>query len=200
MCEKTRNQPHLWTLFHFSLILDDPRDNVLPYHRAIAASAMALLYLEYYDVLATERAAVGLSWSELALPSGDADRPLYIAAHYADLSAYFGLMSAAVLRVGTALRIALGAGGRAGWEEKLARRFPDLAYGLRQVDAAAEKYDARRRAKVAGDPGAYVCAARGCGVQGRRKAALWACGGPCKVKPHYCSEDCQKRVSVRNDA
>ena len=57
----------------------------------------------------------------------------------------------------------------------------------------------QRARKVAGDPSAYMYAARGCGVEGRGKAALKVCGGHCAqdAKLHYCSKDCQRMVRVR---
>ena len=69
------------------------------------------------------------------------------------------------------------------------------------LKARERRREERRAAKVAREPGVYVCAARGCGVEGKGKAALRACGGPCRNKAgaraRYCSEACQRLVSER---
>lgn len=56
----------------------------------------------------------------------------------------------------------------------------------------------KRLAKVAKTPNQYRCAADGCSIQAMNKGALRKCGGPClpEQKPHYCSAECQEKVSV----
>ncbi len=55
----------------------------------------------------------------------------------------------------------------------------------------------KRLAKVAKAPNQYRCAADGCGIQAVNKCALRKCGGDCPPdrKPHYCSAECQAKVS-----
>ena len=184
---------HLWALCQFDLVFNWP-SKLTPRARGAAASAIALLYLEDHAALAEECAYVSPSWNELALPDLDAEGPLLLAARYANASVRLGHVSRAVLRVGDALQIALGSD----WKARIARSFPPLARVLGAVERADARSDEMRSVKVANDPGAYVCAMRGCGVEGRGKAALRACGGPCApaVKPHYCSKECQRLVSI----
>jgi hypothetical protein len=60
-----------------------------------------------------------------------------------------------------------------------------------------EKFGQMREAKVFQAPNLYICAAEGCGIEGRSRSGLLQCSGKCPSleKPSYCSKDCQKAVS-----
>ena len=44
----------------------------------------------------------------------------------------------------------------------------------------------------------FVCAAEGCERRGGKRGPFRECAGPCDPfwKPHYCSRQCQKKVST----
>lgn len=64
-------------------------------------------------------------------------------------------------------------------------------YCARRLSAEQKRLD-----KVARAPNRYRCAADGCGIQALHKRALRRCAGPCPPdhKPHYCSQECQRKV------
>ena len=82
-----------------------------------------------------------------------------------------------------------------GEEVDWALEFGSLWDALKRREEEIVAAERSRRAKVAKNARAYVCAAEGCNVQGLHKAALKACAGSCPVdlKPHYCSKECQKQ-------
>ncbi|RPD58820.1 hypothetical protein L227DRAFT_654560 [Lentinus tigrinus ALCF2SS1-6] len=109
-------------------------------------------------------------------PDGESPyAPLVFAAVHASHSAKLGLVSPAVLWVGFGVK--------------------DVVERLQGTEDEIIAEERRRRARIAKDVRAYVCAAEGCKVQGLHKAALRACAGSCPLdlKPHYCSKECQKR-------
>lgn len=81
------------------------------------------------------------------------------------------------------------------------QRFAGLAALWKAVDrrkAEIQLADRKLENKLKKNPGAYICAAEGCGIEATHKAALLRCAGKCamKGKPAYCSKECQKKVSV----
>ncbi|RDX43186.1 hypothetical protein OH76DRAFT_1488077 [Lentinus brumalis] len=137
-------------------------------------------------------------------PAGESPyAPLVFAAVHASHSVQLGLVSPAVLWVGFGVKDVVerirgtdvqvtSTGEEVDW----ALEFRPLWDALKKRETEIVAKERRRRAKVAKNPGAYICAAEGCNVEGLHKAALRACGGGCSadLKPHYCSKECQKRV------
>ncbi len=137
-------------------------------------------------------------------PAGESPyAPLVFAAVHASHSVQLGLVSPAVLWVGFGVKDVVerirgtdvqvtSTGEEVDW----ALEFRPLWDALKKRESEIVAEERRRRAKVAKNPGAYICAAEGCNVEGLHKAALRACGGGCPadLKPHYCSKECQKRV------
>ncbi|RDX40999.1 hypothetical protein OH76DRAFT_1412511 [Lentinus brumalis] len=136
-------------------------------------------------------------------PAGESPyAPLVFAAVHASHSVQLGLVSPAVLWVGFGVKDVVerirgtdvqvtSTGEEVDW----ALEFRPLWDALKKRENEIVAEERRRRAKIAKNPGAYVCAAEGCNVAGLHKAALRACGGGCPadLKPHYCSKECQKR-------
>lgn len=120
------------------------------------------------------------------------------AVRYADLCASAGFYPPVIIRIASwfmTLRARHGADLR--YMGVYAQHKPlwDAYDGYRARRLAAEQ---KRLDKVTRAPNQYRCAADGCGVQAAHKHALRRCAGPCPsdCKPHYCSTDCQQRVSV----
>ena len=120
---------------------------------------------------------------------------LVFAAVHATHAIELGLVSATVLWVGRGVKNVVE---RVGGDTDKIVQFRPLWDVLRRRDEECVSEERRRREKVAKGPNAYVCAAEGCKVEGLHKSALRACGGRCPpdLKPHYCSKECQKRVST----
>ncbi|THH29707.1 hypothetical protein EUX98_g4488 [Antrodiella citrinella] len=113
---------------------------------------------------------------------------------FADDCAALGFVSAIMLHIGMKIREL-----RALPHVPEARhpRFTKLEYlweivETRNQEMAREKQ--KRDQTVVKAPNAYVCALKGCGIEGTRKSALLRCAGKCPadVKPSYCSKECQK--------
>ncbi|EPS95112.1 hypothetical protein FOMPIDRAFT_1100680, partial [Fomitopsis schrenkii] len=122
-----------------------------------------------------------------------------LAVHHACESVKLGLVSLAVLAIGTKIRQmgeSLGADvERAAVEGK---RFRPL---WQAVARYYEEIYAKHR-KAEDDPDEPVCAADGCLVRGGKSVVLRACGGRCpsSLKPSYCSRECQRKDWARHKA
>lgn len=121
-----------------------------------------------------------------------------LAAHHANESIKLGLDSPIVLSVGMKIR---QIGEVLGVDVQLTvtrgKLFRPLWCAVsRRYEELYEEERSRAR-KTNRNPNEYVCAAEGCGIGGERRAALLECSGRCPrdLKPHYCSKQCQKRVS-----
>lgn len=128
---------------------------------------------------------------------------LYRAAKYADEACALGFVSSGVLDIGITIE-------RAGFRRQEDCRFPqwsterferltDLWRVVDRRKAEIQRKESKRQGKLKKDPNAYICAARGCGVEATHKAGLQRCSGKCRKegKPAYCSKECQKKVSIR---
>lgn len=121
------------------------------------------------------------------------------ALEHANESAKLGLVSPAVLTTGFLLRDFGDAAGIDMSQMTRSRRFGPLWKTVtRRLDELYAEERIKQR-KIAKNPVAYVCAAEGCGIRAEERAALRKCAGRCPpdLKPHYCSPECQKKVSVQ---
>jgi hypothetical protein len=118
--------------------------------------------------------------------------PLSKAGFYADISVALGLKSPGVLAFVSALN---GADLR---HHYLFSKFKTLWDLLDQREREVKSEEEKRTGKVLKAPLAYRCAADGCGIEGKNKAALRRCAGKCPaaMKPSYCSKECQTKVNV----
>lgn len=118
--------------------------------------------------------------------------PLSKAGFYADMSAALGLKSPIVLALASAIN---GADLR---NHYLFSKFKAIWGLLDQREREVKAEEEKRTGKVLKAPLAYKCAAEGCGIEGKNKAALRRCAGKCPtaMKPSYCSKECQTKGSV----
>lgn len=126
---------------------------------------------------------------------------LYDAGNCANEAVALGLISPAVLMVGSRIE---AAGFRRPGQNKFPEysterfeRFADLWEALDARKAELAEESLKREAKVSKDPLSYSCAAEDCGIVATKKSTLWRCGGKCprEFKPSYCSKYCQTAVS-----
>ncbi len=77
-------------------------------------------------------------------------------------------------------------------------RWPYLWKAYDEYLVLQRSKEAERLARISRAPNQYRCAADGCGIQVEHRKYLVKCRGNCppETKPHYCSRDCQTRVSV----
>lgn len=125
------------------------------------------------------------------LPEAD-DVTYHQAAKHAVQSAELGLVSGIVLDFGLQFSVVSD-----GMRQVEVKPFASLLKAVEDHHRRRQEEDEKRDTKVANSAKAYICAVQECLVQGLQKKALMACGGPClpAVKPHYCSKECQKKVS-----
>ena len=179
--------------------------------RAHAHSAAAQAYWNVWSLDTDEARAADHAelhrFGRPVNPDGESPyAPLVFAATHASYSVELGLVSPSVLLVGFGVKDVVerlrgtdvqvtSTGEEIDW----ALQFESLWDALKRREEEIVAAERSRRAKVAKNARAYVCAAEGCNVQGLHKAALKACAGSCPVdlKPHYCSKECQKRVRVQ---
>ncbi|TCD68863.1 hypothetical protein EIP91_009577 [Steccherinum ochraceum] len=119
---------------------------------------------------------------------------VYRAAVFADDCVSLGFVSPIVLQIGAKIRELMKVPQI---PEARHPRFKNLEFLWEAIDARdkeVQKAKQKRDTKVARAPTAYVCAAKGCGIEGTRKSALLKCAGKCppEMKPSYCSKECQK--------
>lgn len=124
---------------------------------------------------------------------------LLLAVHHANASVEIGLVSPITLVVGSKLRqIGSALGADIEQAAKRGKRFLPLWRAVSRRYAEVRAEERRRQPELDQKPGAYVCAAEGCGIRGEKKVALCACGGRCPpdLKPHYCGTQCQRKVNI----
>lgn len=197
------------------LLLDsffDPECTEMPYvgnaiSRNLKAQAHCCAALAYFEkVLASPEERVAIQADErrfrrketLGLGVGAPPFANFaLALHHANESVKLGLVSPVVLRsvfmmrdIGASLGVDLS-------RMDGSRRFRPLWRALDRRSEEIYVEERLRRRKAAADPAAYVCAAEGCGICGEERQALRSCAGRCPpdLKPHYCSKECQTKVS-----
>ncbi|KAH9829819.1 uncharacterized protein C8Q71DRAFT_717681 [Rhodofomes roseus] len=164
-----------------------------------AARAYFLKYLapdsERSDILADEERFARPETQPLG---ADASPLAYflLAAHHANESVKFGLVSPAVLLVGFRVYdIGDALGANVDQTAERGKRFRSLLRAIARRRKEIHSEERKRQRKVDRSPNVYVCAAEGCGIQGEQKSVLRACSGRCPpdLKPSYCSPGCQKK-------
>ena len=118
-----------------------------------------------------------------------------LAVHHANESVRRGLVSFAVLAVGSKIR---QMGESLGVDVERAAREGKRYRPLWQVVSQYYEEIFKRHCKTEGDQNVPVCSADGCQVRGGKSQVLRACGGRCSAnfKPSYCSRECQRKVRV----
>ena len=160
-------------------------------------------------VLTVSRRVEACAWSCLARlhieRSVDADNvcnadSVFRAANCADNAAALGLVSPAVISIGTKLARYKTQYPTADEELSFdAPRFRKLTFLHEALERRNREYEAeqqQRELKTSHRPAMYICAAEGCGIEATKKSGLKACSGACPAerKPRYCSKECQKKV------
>ena len=114
----------------------------------------------------------------------------HLAMRHANAAVRGGLVSAAVIEIGHGMDEHVSEPGE---REAVAELFA----AVKEASRDFSKRETRWKEKIAENPAAYACAAEGCEVKGRHQSALRRCAGICPhdMKPHYCSKECQKKVS-----
>ncbi|KAI0630470.1 hypothetical protein C8Q77DRAFT_1133222 [Trametes polyzona] len=149
------------------------------------------------DILVEERAFNRRD--SLQAKGGDrALTALTFAVHHANQSTKLGLVSPIVLEVGLMMREVGAQLGVDLAQMSRTRLYRPLWRAITTRIEEIYEEERKKQSKVQRNPNEYVCAAEGCGVRAESRAALKSCAGKCPpdLKPHYCSKECQKRVSI----
>ncbi len=142
---------------------------------------------------------LGVDFDEDEFESGDLKNPnewMYKAMDHANASAALGLVSRAIVVAGLHYK-------QYAWDlwpvlaGSCAPTYEPFLNALEEFVAWDLAAETRLRDRVENASRLHACAAEGCGVHAVHKQGLKACAGRCSpdVKPHYCSKDCQRKVS-----
>lgn len=186
----------------FNALVDEKAPRYLPGAsnrvRAQAHSAAAMAaHREFLRLI--EPLGVDFDEDRMFKP-GDLRNPnewMYKAMDHANESARLGLVSRAVIVSGLHYK-------KYAWDlwpvlrDSCAPKYEPFLNALEEFVAWDLAAETRLRDRVDNASRLHVCAADGCGVHAMHKQGLKACGGRCSldVKPHYCSKECQKKVSI----
>lgn len=165
--------------------------NITPQIRKRALAVAAWMYFQLYFLIPEMHP--GSLYAAHKWP------PLVNAAFVANDCAQEGFVPAIVTRIPSWLMVlqrmhGVDLRGQGKFSEA---RLPDLWKAYDDYLIRQRTQEERRLAKISKAPHQYRCAAEGCGIQVLHKSFLAKCGGQClpDSKPHYCSQQCQERVS-----